>query len=300
MFMHTSDTLDLGRLAHGYWRAHEWRLTPSQYTQLIENVLELGINTFDHAACYGGFSNETAFGQALSGSLKSRREQMRIVSKCGILFPNPTFPEMRSKHYDNTREHIIWSVERSVRELRCEYLDLLLIHRPSPCANPEAIAAAFDDLHTRGLVRHFGVSNYPVSKINMLQSYCAQKLHTNQIEISPLQLQSFDNGDLDFALQARMQPMAWSPLAGGKLFDAGDERSRRVQAALLAVGKRLNETRLDTLAYAWLLNHPARMVPVIGSGRLPRIQNAVDALNIRMSEEDWIAVYSASTGKNVP
>lgn len=300
MQIELNETLHFSRISHGYWRAHEWRLSTRDYTQLIENVLEMGITTFDHAACYGGFTNETAFGAALSGSLKNLREQMQIVSKCGILFPNPTFPEMQSKHYNNTRQHIIWSAERSVRELRCEYLDVLLIHRPSPCANPAEIAAAFDDLQARGLVRHFGVSNYSVSKIKMLQSYCSQKLVTNQIEISPLQLQSFDNGDLDFALESRMKPMAWSPLAGGKLFDANDERGRRVQAALLQIGEKLNENRLDTLAYAWLLQHPAQIVPVVGSGQISRIQNAVDALKIQLSEEDWIRVYSASVGKNVP
>lgn len=300
MNIQLTEDLTMSRFSHGYWRAHEWQLSPKEYTQLIENVWELGITTFDHAACYGGFTNETAFGNALSGSLKMKREQMQIVSKCGILFPNQTFPDMKTKHYNNTREHIIWSAERSVSQLRCEYLDVLLIHRPSPCANPEEIAAAFDHLQARGLVRHFGVSNYSVSKIKMLQSYCSQKLITNQIEISPLQLQSFDNGDLDFALESRMKPMAWSPLAGGKLFDANDERNRRVQAALLAAGEKFNETRLDTLAYAWLLSHPAKILPVIGSGKLSRIQHAVDALKIQFSEEDWIAVYSAAMGRNVP
>lgn len=298
MQIQLNDRLTLSRFSHGYWRAHQWQLSSAQYTQLIENILELGITTFDHAACYGGFTNETAFGNGLANQ-PNLREKMQIVSKCGILFPNETFPEMQSKHYNNTREHIIWSAERSVRELRCGYLDVLLVHRPSPCANPEEIAAAFDYLHRTGVVRHFGVSNYSPSKISMLQSYLDQPLVTNQIEISPLQLNAFEQ-DLDYLLEKRLKPMAWSPLAGGKLFDANDKRSRRVQAALLNVGEKQGETRLDTLAYAWLLSHPANIMPVIGSGQLERIRNAVDALKITFSEEEWISVYSASMGRDVP
>lgn len=299
MQIQLNDTLNFSRIVHGYWRAHEWGLNTEQYIDLIENVLNLGITTFDHAACYGGFTNETAFGKALAAK-PSLRDKMQLVSKFGILFPNQTFPEMRRKHYDNSRQHIIWSAERSVRELQCDYLDVLLVHRPSPCANPEEIAAAFDDLHSRGLVKHFGVSNFPVGKIKMLQSHLGQNLVTNQIEISPMCLTSFDNGDLDFALEKRMKPMAWSPLAGGKLFDGNDERAQRIQAALREVGEKYGENRLDTLAYAWLLNHPAKIMPIVGSGQIERIRNAVDALRLNFSEEDWIQIYSASQGKNVP
>lgn len=294
-----TENLSFSRIIHGYWRAHEWGLNTNQYIDLIENILNLGITTFDHAACYGGFTNEGAFGNALA-TKPSLRDKMQIVSKFGISFPNQTFPEMTRKFYDHSRQHIIWSAERSVRELRCEYLDVLLVHRPSPCTNPEEMAAAFDELHTRGLVKHFGVSNFSFNKIKMLQSYLGQNLVTNQIEISPMCLTSFDNGDLDFVLEKRMKPMAWSPLAGGKLFDKNDERAQRIQAALREVGEKYDENRLDTLAYAWLLNHPAQIMPIVGSGQISRIQNAVDALNIHFSDEDWIAVYSASQGKNVP
>ncbi|ROV54419.1 aldo/keto reductase [Neisseria chenwenguii] len=293
-----AENLTFSRFSHGYWRAHKWQLPTKQYTQLIENVLELGITTFDHAACYGGFTNETAFGNALADN-PELRGKMQIVSKCGILFPNGTFPEMQSKHYDNSREHIIWSAERSVRELRCGYLDVLLVHRPSPCADPEEIAAAFDHLHRAGTVRHFGVSNYSPAKLNMLQSYLSQPLVTNQIEISPLHLNAFEQ-DLDYLLEKRIKPMAWSPLGGGRLFDADNERSRRIQAALLKIGEKYGETRLDTLAYAWLLSHPAHIMPVIGSGRIERIKNAADALKLDFTEEDWIGIYSASMGHDVP
>lgn len=291
--------LTLSRIVHGYWRAHEWGLNSQGYADLIRQVLDLGITTFDHAACYGGFTNETAFGAALKNQ-NSLRDKMVIVSKCGISFPNEVFPEMRSKFYDNSREHIIWSAERSVRELQCGHLDLLLLHRPSPYLNPEEVAAAFDHLHARGLVRHFGVSNYSATKFAMLQSYLSRPLVTNQIEISPLHLPPFEDGSLDYLLEKRVRPMAWSPLAGGKLFDRNDARSRAVAEALLEVGQAHGEDRLDTLAYAWLLNHPVQMAAIAGSGQISRIKNAVDALNIRFSHEEWISVYSAALGHEVP
>ena len=295
----TAPDVKMSRLVHGYWRAHEWGLDAQGYVRLIEEVLAAGIDTFDHAACYGGFINEGQFGAALKLD-NSLRRRMTLVSKCGISFPNQTLPEMNSKYYDNSAAHIIWSAERSIRELGCEYLDILLLHRPSPCLNPHEAAAAFDNLRQRGLVRHFGVSNYSAAKFNMLQSYLNQPLVTNQIEISPLHLAPFEDGSLDDLLEKRIKPMAWSPLAGGALFDGSDARSRRVAEALLQAGEAYGETRLDTLAYAWLLNHPAGIVPVIGSGRMERIRNAVAALDIRFDDEAWIRVYAASLGHDVP
>lgn len=288
-----------GRLAHGYWRAHEWGLSDNACLKLIHQVLETGIQCFDHAACYGGFRNEAAFGRALALE-PALRERLYLVSKCGILFPNDELPHIQSHYYDNSRAHIIWSAERSIEKLQCGYLDLLLIHRPSPCAHPEEIAAAFDDLHRRGLVRHFGVSNYSAQKFSMLQSWLDQPLVTNQIEISPLQLTPFGDGSLDYLLEKRLRPMAWSPLGGGALFKPQNERSERVAQALLAHGKAYGENRLDTLVYAWLLAHPAGIMPIVGSGRLERIENASAALNIPFSEQEWLSVYTAAQGKPLP
>ncbi len=287
------------RLIHGYWRADQWGLSTQDYVRLIEQVLELGIDTFDHAACYGSFTNEAAFGHALAAQPDLRR-RMNIISKCGILFPNAALPHIRSHHYDNSCAHIVWSAERSIEQLRCGHLDLLLIHRPSPCAHPEEIAAAFEQLHQRGLVKTFGVSNYPAAKLSMLQSYVQQPLLSNQIEISPFQTAPFTDGSLDYLLEKRITPIAWSPLGGGRLFDKQNPQSQRIAAALAAVGEQHNETRLDTLAFAWLLSHSARISPIIGSGRIERIQNAAAAANIRLTEEQWLAVYTAAQGVPLP
>nr|WP_206222759.1 aldo/keto reductase [Neisseria yangbaofengii] len=207
---------------------------------------------------------------------------------------------MNPLYYDNSAEHIIRSAERSVKELNCDHLDLLLMHRPSPCLNSEEAAAAFDNLRWRGLVRHFGVSHYSTQKFNMLQSYVNQPLVTNQIEISPLHIAPFEDGSLDYLWEKRAKPMAWSPLAGGKLFDGSNGQSQRVAQALLQAGEAYGETRIDTLAYAWLLTHPSGMRPIVGTGKIECVKNAVDALTIHFSEEAWINVYSAALGHEVP
>ena len=295
----TTNFFTHARLAHGYWRAHEWGLDDQGFLRMIQQALALGIRVFDHAACYGGFTTEEMFGRGLALE-PSLREQMCIVSKCGILFPNKALPWMKAKHYDNSRKHIVWSAERSVRSLQCGYLDRLLIHRPSPCANQEEIAGAFDELRRRGLVRRFGVSNFPVPKFRMLQSYLAEPLLTNQVEASPLHLNAFDDGTIDLALRMRIRPMVWSPLAGGRLFDTTDARSVRVAEALRAVGAPQGEERLDVLALAWLMAHPASIMPVVGSGNPARLRAAAEAVRVKFSEADWISVYAASQGHEVP
>ncbi|KAE9529107.1 aldo/keto reductase [Testudinibacter aquarius] len=297
--MQTPTEMQLDRLVHGYWRLKQWNLTPQQLLQLTEQVIELGIRTFDHAACYGSFTNEEEFGRALK--LKpSLRQGITLITKCGILFPSQELPTINSHYYDNSYEHIVASAERSIAKMRCDYLDVLLIHRLSPCVDPEQVAKAFEHLHSSGKVRYFGVSNYTPSKFSMLQSYLDQPLLTNQIEMSPLHLAPFDDGTLDYLMEKRIRPMAWSPLAGGELFNKDNPAGMRVRKVLLDIGQRFNETHLDTLAYAWLLSHPAKITPVIGSGELRRIKRAVDALSIRLTEQDWIEVYKAAQGHDIP
>lgn len=294
-----SPTLKFSRLIQGFWRLNAWQKTPQELLTFVKQGLELGIDTLDHAACYGGFTSEEQFGNALKLD-KNLRQQLTIVTKCGIVYPNDELTEMKSHHYDNSYRHIIWSAERSIQKLQCEHLDVLLIHRLSPCADPEQIALAFEQLQREGKVRHFGVSNYTPAKFSMLQSYVNQSLITNQIEISPLHLAPFDDGSLDFLLEKRIKPMAWSPLAGGKLFLQQEDAARRVSKALLDIGERKNESRLDVLAYAWLLSHPAKIMPIIGSGNIERVKRAAEALHILFSEEEWINVYVAARGQDIP
>lgn len=293
-----SDNLRMDRIVHGQWRLMDWKMTKEELLDLTERVLDLGLSTIDTADIYGGFQCEEAFGAALK-SKKGLREKLTIVTKCGIVFPTERRPQYHSHHYDLSREHILESVENSLRNFGTDYLDLLLIHRPSPFMDPAEMAEAFRILKASGKVLEVGVSNFKPAQFDLLNHYVDGTLVTNQVEISPLNLEVFQDGTMEHLMRQGIYPMAWSPLAGGDIFKDTDERARRVRKALLAVGERFGESRLDTLVYAFLLSHPANILPIVGSGKLDRIRNAVDALALEFNAEEWLSVYKASLGRNL-
>lgn len=294
-----SDTLTMDRIIHGHWRLMDWKMTKEELLKFVEEVVDLGVTTVDTADIYGGFSCEEAFGDALKLK-KGLREKLTIVTKCGIVFPCENRPQFKSHHYDNSRKHILKSAERSLKNFGTDYLDLLLIHRPSPFMDPAEVSEAFRELYQSGKVRNFGVSNYNPSQFELLSSYVDYPLVTNQVEISPLNLSVFQDGTMDSAMMRGIYPMAWSPLAGGDIFTGTSEKVKNVRDTLLSIGEKYEETRLDTLTYAFLLSHPAKILPIVGSGKIDRIRNAMDALKIRFTAEEWLTVYKASIGKNLP
>lgn len=294
-----SDTLIMDRIIQGHWRLMDWKMTREELLHFTEEVMDLGITTVDTADIYGGFSCEEAFGDALKLK-KGLREKLTIVTKCGIVFPCENRPQYETHHYDNSRKHIIQSAERSLKNFGTDYLDLLLIHRPSPFMDPAEVSEAFRQLYDSGKVRNFGVSNYESTKFEMLSSYTEYPLVTNQVEISPLHLDVFQDGTMDHLMTRGLYPMAWSPMAGGELFTGDSQRVKNVRSTLLAIGEKYGETRLDTLAFAFLTSHPGRILPIVGSGKIDRIKNAMDALKIQFTQEEWLSVYKASIGKNLP
>lgn len=194
-----AEDLSFSRIIHGLWRLAVWRLTNRELLALIEQCLEMGINTFDHADIYGDYSCEQLFGEALS--LKpDLRQRMRIVTKCGIKPVSNKRPKHRIKHYDTSKEHIINSVEHSLQNFGTDYLDVLLIHRPDPLMDPTEVAEAFHQLRTQGKVLYFGVSNFTPGQLDLLSSYLDFPLVTNQIEVSPMNLENFFNGTVDKCL----------------------------------------------------------------------------------------------------
>ncbi len=293
-----SDTLTMDRIIHGHWRLMDWKMTKEELLHFTEEVMDLGITTIDTADIYGGFSCEEAFGDALKMK-KGLREKLTIVTKCGIVFPCENRPQFETHHYDNTRKHILKSAETSLKNFGTDYLDLLLIHRPSPFMDPAEVSEAFKELYVSGKVRNFGVSNYENSKFEMLSSYMEYPLVTNQVEISPLHLDVFQDGTMDKLMTRGLYPMAWSPLAGGELFTGDSEKVLNVKKTLLAIGEKHGESRLDTLAYAFLTSHPGKILPIVGSGKIERIQNAIDSLKIKFTSEEWLSVYKASIGKGL-
>jgi len=290
--------LKLSRIIHGHWRLADWKLSDQQLLKLTEQSIELGVTSFDHADIYGNYSCESLFGDALS--LKpSLRDEIQIISKCGIKLESNKFPERKLKTYDYSYEHIVTSVENSLKNLKTNYLDVLLLHRPSPFFNPEEVVKAFSDLKRRGQVLNFGVSNFNSQQFDMLNSYTDEKLVTNQVEISPYCLEHFENGNLDFFLKERINPMAWSPLAGGRLLNPKSEKGQKIYKVLLEIADELELDEIDQVIYAWLLKHPVGIMPIVGTSKIERIKNAVDAISIEMSHEQWFRIYEA-TGAEMP
>lgn len=293
------DDLEFSRIVHGYWRLMDWNISNRDLVNLIEEVYDLGITTVDHADIYGNFCCEEKFGEALKLK-KGLREKLQIVTKCGIKFPSENRPENKSHCYDTSKEHIIKSAERSLKNFNTDYLDVLLIHRVDALLNPEEVAEAFTKLNNEGKVRYFGVSNFLPAQFNMLNSYLDNKLITNQVEISPLCLNAFEDGTLDLMLEKRIKPMAWSPLAGGRLFRGNDERALRVQKVLNKIKEEVSAKDIDEVAYAWLLMHPSKIMPIVGSGKIERIKSAIRATDIKLTRDQWFEIYVASRGVDIP
>lgn len=293
------EDLEFSRIVQGYWRLMDWNISDYELVKLIEEAYDLGITTVDHADIYGNFCCEEKFGNALKIK-KGLREKLQLVTKCGIKFPSENRPENKSHCYDTSKEHIIKSAERSLKNFNTDYLDVLLIHRVDALLNPEEVAEAFTKLKREGKVRYFGVSNFLPAQFNMLNSYLEDSLVTNQVEISPLCLDSFENGTLDLMLEKRIKPMAWSPLAGGRLFKANDEKSLRVQKVLNKIKDEVSAKGIDEVVYAWLLMHPSNIMPIVGSGKIDRIKAAIRATEINLSRDQWFEIYVASRGIDIP
>ncbi len=292
-------TLHFSRIIHGMWRLRDWKMTKKELLDFIRQAVDLGVTTFDHADIYGDFTCEKLFGDALAMD-KGLRQQIQIVTKCGIKPVTKKYPGRKIKVYDYSREYMLKSVENSLTNFRTDHLDVLLIHRPSPFFDPEEVAEAFSRLKQSGKVLYFGVSNFTPGQFDMLNAYLDEKPVTNQVEISPLCLEHFDNGNMDYFLKEKIKPMAWSPLAGGWLFKPETEREHRVFKVLTEIADELNTGSLDKVVYAWLLKHPAGIMPIAGTSRIERLKNAVEALDMEMSIEQWFRIYIASKGEELP
>jgi predicted oxidoreductase len=293
-----ADDLHFSQIIHGHWRLAEWDLSAEGLLHLIEQCLEAGITTFDHADIYGNYMCEEIFGQALA--LKpSLRKEIQIVTKCGIKLVSENRPHHKLKSYDTSKEHIISSAENSLQKMNTDYIDVLLIHRPDPFMDPSATAEAFHQLKEQGKVRHFGVSNFTPRQMEMLQREYNGPLVTNQIELSVLHEEPFFDGTINYLQKEKIKPMAWSPLAGGRLFKGESEKSLRTRNALEKVAQEAGASSIDEVAYAWLLAHPASVMPIVGSGQMNRIQSAINATKITLSREQWFYILQESMGKEV-
>ncbi|MFV0488492.1 MAG: aldo/keto reductase family oxidoreductase, partial [Vibrio fluvialis] len=274
-------------------------MTAQERLTFLKQHLELGITTVDHADIYGNYECEQLFGEALALE-PSLREQLQIVTKCDIKLCSAKFPERKINHYDTSAAHIYQSVNNSLERLRVNEIDVLLIHRPDVLMDADEVAEAFTELHKVGKVKHFGVSNFSPAQFELLQSRLGKPLVTNQVEINPLNFDVAHDGTLDQMQMLRTRPMAWSCLGGGAIFNGESEQAQRVRAVLEELREELGAESIDQVIYAWVRALPSKPLPIIGSGKIERVQAAVDALDLTLSREQWYRVWVASKGHGVP
>lgn len=283
---------EVSPVIYSFWRALEdpdgisYRTVQAK----LHACLDLGITTFDHADVYGNYQIEELFGKAIKES-HIKREDIVLSTKCGINNADVSRPEYRTRHYDSSPGHIFKSVERSLKNLGTDYVDILLLHHPDPLMDADETASALTTLVKKGLVKYVGVANFTVHQHQLLQSRLSLPIITNHLELNLLNIKPITDGTLDFIKQQYSRPLAWSPLAGGRLLDRYDESTFNVRAALKKVSATygINE---EQLAIAWLLKLGA--LPIVGTNDLARIRNATSAVNIELDKQDWYEIYFAA------
>ena len=287
--------ISLSRLIYGMWRlGDDPDTSPAHVQAKIEACLAQGITSFDQADIYGGYTAEAILGNALRAA-PGLRDQMQIVTKCDIVAPAGRHSAARVKYYDTSAAHITASVDASLRDMSIDTIDLLLIHRPDPLMDHHETGAALDDLVASGKLRAVGVSNFRPWDIRLLQSGMKTRLVSNQIELSLLAHQGFTNGDVAFHQEQSIPMMAWSPLAGGRLLAEADVTLRN---RLSEIGADFG-TDWSAVAVAWLLRHPAQILPVLGTNTLARIAHISDALRVTLDRQTWFELYSLALGHEV-
>ena len=305
-------TLTSSRLAYGCWRvAGTWdpaEVTPESRTAGVRAVVtayEAGYTLFDNADIYCAGEAERIFGAALK-EVSGMRQRVLVATKCGIR-PGGTPQSDSPGRYDFSADYIVSACEQSLKRLGLETIDLLMLHRPDYLADPHAIAGAFTQLKSSGKVRYFGVSNFRPSLVTALQAVCPMPLVVHQVEISLAKLDAFTDGTLDQCLIEQITPMAWSPLAAG-LLGAGANRllpSQKVYRpetflpAIDALAKARGTTR-TVVALAWLLKHPAKIQPIVGSIKPQRIREAAKADELDLTREEWYRLLIAARGEPLP
>ena len=286
--------VSLSRIVYGMWRVGDDPDTSTKHVRAkIDACLAQGITTIDQADIYGGYTAEAILGDCLKEN-KSLRDQLQIVTKCDIVAPAGRYADKRVKYYDTSPEHIARSIDNSLTDMGIDHIDLLLIHRPDPLMDHHATGNALDTAVRSGKVRAVGVSNFRPWDWTLLQSAMETPLATNQIELSLSAHDAFTNGDLAFLQERGIAPMAWSPLGGGALMSGGSDVRAEMSKVALAHG--VDEA---AAAVAWLLAHPARIIPVMGTNTIARIEAISDALKIDMDRQTWFELYTAALGREV-
>jgi len=275
---------------YGFYRWDEVKNTSETMESIINLCLELGINTFDHADIYGAHQCEQLFGEVIS-KRSFKREDIVLFTKCGLLLPGANDPDVRVKHYNTSREHILKSVENSLRNLKTDYIDIFLLDKLDPISNLEETAFTLEQLKESGKIKNIGVANFSVFQHQLLASYLKSPIVTNHIELNLLNTSALKNGQIDYIKQRYMQPLVSAPLAQGRIANGTDGLAVKVRNKLEEISPKYNAD-IESLAVAWLVKLGA--IPLIGTTNETRIRNIVNAFDIELDRQDWYELYAAS------
>ena len=276
------------------WGVWDKNLNTNEFTHLINLFIENGITTFDHADIYGGYTTEASFGKALSES-KIDRKKIQLITKCGIQYVSENRPNNSIKHYEYSKDYIIWSAENSLKNLQTDYLDVFLLHRPSPLMQADEIAEAVSKLKADGKILSFGVSNFTSSQTELLRQ--KTEISFNQVQFSATHHEAMLDGSLDYMQVHNIKPMAWNPL--GTVFRENTDQTFRLRQLL---AKLVEKYRIgsDIILLAWIMQHPAGISPVAGTVNSGRIQQLMKAKSLVLDKQDWFAIWTESMGNRVP
>lgn len=286
-------------VVYGTWRILDDGSSIQDINRRLHRCVELGMTTIDTAEIYGLYEVETVLGKALAMS-PGLRDQLEIVTKAGIYVPNKYHPERQTAFYNASAARLAKSVEKSLRLLGTDHVELFLVHRPDWLTSADDTAAGLNQLLRDGKIRSAGVSNYNVHQFDLLNSRMDQPLVTNQLEFHLLRMNPIYDGTFDQCQQQRILPMAWSPLASGRLFDSTNEAAMRIAVTAASMSEKYNDATVEQLAYAWIMAHPSQALPVIGTNKSERIKSAAEAADIKLEREDWYALWVAAQGHNIP
>jgi predicted oxidoreductase len=275
------------------WGIWDKNLSVKEMESMIQICLENKITTFDHADIYGSYTTEADFGKAFAGS-KIAREKMQLISKCGIQHISDNRSN-KIKHYDYSKDYIIWSVENSLKNLQSDYLDVLLLHRPSPLMQADEIAEAVSKLKSDGKIIDFGVSNFTSSQTELIRQ--KTEINYNQVQFSATNFEPMVDGSFDYMQLHHIRPMSWNPL--GTVFREDNEQTRRLKKLLATLVSKYH-LGADTILLSWILRHPAKVIPIAGTVNVARIQALMKAVELQLDKEDWFAIWTESMGNKVP
>ena len=292
-----SADLEVSQVVMGCMRIVDSKIREEDLLKNVEACLDMGVTSIDHAPVYGCYTCEKIFGDAVLRKRPELRSKMEIITKTGIVLPGRE--GNKTIYYKSTKEEILKEMDESLEKLGTDYVDLLLVHRPDPLADPQETADALETLVKQGKVRQVGVSNFMPSQMTMLQSRLTLPIATNQMELSVKNTENFFNGVVDDAFTRKMPLMAWSPLGGGSVFKGEDEQSVRLRAVLTEIAQD-HGTTMDAIMYAWLFVHPVKIAAITGTMNADRIRTAAEATEISLSYDEWYRILEASRGYSVP